>query len=80
MLHHAEFIRNAKYAKALAHSDEIEIDHSMPFLKQYANNNIASPTKKYLVSKANLHRNQYEILDQEQERDELDEGFSRNKS
>jgi hypothetical protein len=52
----------------------------MLFLKQYANNNIASPTKKYLVSKANLQRNQYEILDQELERDELDEGFSRNKS
>ncbi len=48
-----EFIRNAKYSKALAHSDEIEFDKAMPFLKAYANNNISSPTKKYLISKSN---------------------------
>lgn len=79
ILYNLEFIRNAKYSKALAHSDEIEIDHNMLFLKQYANNNISSPTKKYLVSKSNL-QTQCELIDQELERDELDEGFSRNKS
>lgn len=25
----------------------------MPFLKAYANNNVASPTKKFLISKSN---------------------------
>lgn len=51
----------------------------MSFLKQYANNNIGSPTKKYLVSKSNV-RNQYELLDQELEREELDEGLGLNRN
>lgn len=53
MLPEQEYITNAKYSKALARSDEIEIDYQAAFLRQYANNSAASPGKKFLVSKAN---------------------------
>lgn len=75
-----EFIRNAKYGRALAEADQLVPDH-MPFLAAYAHAHLSSPTRrKYLISKTNTSH--YELLEQEQERQELDEalGLVRNQS
>jgi hypothetical protein len=66
---------------ALARADEVEIDHSMGFLRDYAERNISSPgtRKKFLVSRNVAQQN--ELLEQEQEREELNEtALARNQS
>ena len=52
-LQEIELTVNAKYCKALARSDELTLDHHFSFLKDYLENNISTPNKKYLVSKSN---------------------------
>jgi len=56
-----ELIRTAKYATALAHSDDIQLDTNMTFLRGYVEANSDFTPKKYLVSKSNS-RNERELL------------------
>lgn len=56
-----ELIRTAKYATALAHSDDLQLDSNMSFLRGYVEANSDFSPKKYIVSKSNS-RNDRELL------------------
>ena len=58
-----EFIRMAKYSKALYSSQELIFDPKMKFLTTYIENNYEDPPKKYLLSKSKYEKMQTNDLD-----------------
>lgn len=48
-----ELIVNGRYCRALARAEELTLDHRFSFLKDYLENNVNTPNRKYLVSRSN---------------------------
>ena len=57
MYKNIEFIRMAKYSRALTSTNSIMISHNLPFLVDYMEkNNEFNPEKEYLVSRKNTKK------------------------
>ncbi len=56
----------AKYARALAISNDLEFDPHMSFLKSYAEKNVTSSSKKFLISRSKSNFNNHlEFVDRD---------------
>lgn len=60
-----EFIRLAKYSKALYNSSEITYENGMPFLKNYVNNFEAKQRVFMVSKKKSFKANEAELINQE---------------